>query len=516
MSVLLDTSLGALTIDLEVDAAPLCSANFLKLCKLKAYAGCLFYNVAADFVAQTGDPTGTGRGGCSAAGLLQGEARRLFTAPAECGALSHDRRGTLSMAAAEPGTFASQFVITTRDACPSLDSRSPVFGRVVSGWAVLNAINAALTDESGRPYLDIRITHTHVLVDPFPDPPGLVCPPSPVRLRPSLETAPHRLDVGEDLGLQSLLRVGGRDVEAEAAARERRAAEGDRTRAVLLEMTGDLPSADAAPPENVLFVAKLNPVTRGEDLAIIFARFGEVVKADVIRDQVTGESLCYAFVTFADKRGAEGAYGKMNNVLVDERRIKVDFSQSVARLWGSYRGGGRGGRGGGRGGAARPAPPPPSAGAQARAGFDERRGGLQLPIRVPGGGGGRGEGGRGEERNRRHRSRSRSPRVSGEGHHRHHHHRHHHHQSGGGGREGAGGDERREREATSEVRYRSQEDAAPRRERSCSPRDHRRRERSRSRSRSRDRARGTGTPPELETPLACVRAPAQRGGEVRK
>lgn len=51
-----------------------------------------------------------------------------------------------------------------------------------------------------------------------------------------------------------------------------------KARATILEMVGDLPTADAAPPENVLFVCKLNPVTTDDDLMIIFSRFGKIVK----------------------------------------------------------------------------------------------------------------------------------------------------------------------------------------------------------------------------------------------
>lgn len=51
-----------------------------------------------------------------------------------------------------------------------------------------------------------------------------------------------------------------------------------KARATILEMVGDLPSADAAPPENVLFVCKLNPVTTDDDLMIIFSRFGKIVR----------------------------------------------------------------------------------------------------------------------------------------------------------------------------------------------------------------------------------------------
>jgi peptidyl-prolyl cis-trans isomerase-like 4 len=60
--------------------------------------------------------------------------------------------------------------------------------------------------------------------------------------------------------------------------------ERDRSReahaqATILEIVGDLPDADMAPPENVLFVCKLNPVTSDDDLEIIFSRFGKVKRS---------------------------------------------------------------------------------------------------------------------------------------------------------------------------------------------------------------------------------------------
>merc|ERR1712107_689941 len=53
---------------------------------------------------------------------------------------------------------------------------------------------------------------------------------------------------------------------------------------------------------------------------------------EVIRDRVSGESLQYAFVEFEDREACEKAYFKMDNVLIDDRRIHVDFSQSVSRF----------------------------------------------------------------------------------------------------------------------------------------------------------------------------------------
>lgn len=90
-------------------------------------------------------------------------------------------------------------------------------------------------------------------------------------------------------------------------------------------MVGDLPFANVRPPENVLFVCKLNPVTRDEDLELIFSRFGTIMSCQVIRDKKTGDSLQYAFIEFDKRSDAEQAYFKMQNVLVDDRRIWVDL-----------------------------------------------------------------------------------------------------------------------------------------------------------------------------------------------
>ncbi len=62
-------------------------------------------------------------------------------------------------------------------------------------------------------------------------------------------------------------------------------------RAVVLEMIGDLPEADAKPPSNMLFICKLHPVTSEEDLETIFSRFGNITSCDIIRDYKTGARL---------------------------------------------------------------------------------------------------------------------------------------------------------------------------------------------------------------------------------
>ncbi len=74
-----------------------------------------------------------------------------------------------------------------------------------------------------------------------------------------------------------------------------------------------------------------------QDLEIIFGRFGRITSCDIIRDYKTGDSLNYAFIGFDTDAAAEEAFFKMDNVLIDDRRIHVDFSQSMHHLWKSFK-----------------------------------------------------------------------------------------------------------------------------------------------------------------------------------
>ncbi|RKO84664.1 hypothetical protein BDK51DRAFT_22907, partial [Blyttiomyces helicus] len=173
-----------------------------------------------------------------------------------------------------------------------------------------------------RPFLSTpRIKHTIILDDPFPDPPHLRIPSASP---PPTDEMLKSIRIGEDEDITP-------DLPPEEAERLERAQEA-AARALTLEMIGDLPFAEIKPPENVLFVCKLNPVTRDEDLEIIFSRFGTILSCEIVREKKTGESLCYAFIEFDEKESCEQAYFKMDNVLIDDRRIHVDFSQSVSRL----------------------------------------------------------------------------------------------------------------------------------------------------------------------------------------
>ncbi|KAG6831981.1 hypothetical protein H0H87_003125 [Tephrocybe sp. NHM501043] len=280
--------------------------------------------LSKDFLAQAGDPTATGTGGESiwshiASGSSSSSVPRYFE-PEIRPKLKHTSRGTVSMAVApalenHKGGCGSQFFITLADNIDYLDGKHAVFGHVVEGLDTLDKMNDVFTDQDGRPFKDIRIRHVVILDDPFPDPPGLVQPPSSPTRPPDNSTR-----IAEDEDPLATLP----EEEEEKIRREKAAA----ASALTLEMVGDLPFANVRPPENVLFVCKLNSVTRDEDLELIFSRFGTIMSCQVIRDKRTGDSLQYAFIEFDKREDAEQAYFKMQNVLVDDRRIWVDFSQS--------------------------------------------------------------------------------------------------------------------------------------------------------------------------------------------
>lgn len=311
--------------------------NFLKLCKIYYYNHCAFFNVQKDFVVQAGDPTDSGEGGSSVWYHIQeqerqsqsqsrsassGSVSRLFK-PERNPKNKHIELGTLSMACSSDGGAGSIFFVTLTSNASYLDGKHAPFGRVVEDDSLdtLRKFNdEVLTDDSGKPLRDVRIRHVVVLDDPFPDPPGLVVPPSsPLPTAAQLKS----LRVGEDEELPAEGDADAAELDAVRRAREARA------QALTLEMVGDLPFADVKPPENVLFVCKLNAVTRSEDLELIFSRFGEILSCEVIRDKKSGDSLNFAFVEFDKKEDAERAYAKMDNVLIDDRRIHVDFSQSA-------------------------------------------------------------------------------------------------------------------------------------------------------------------------------------------
>jgi peptidylprolyl isomerase len=136
-TVVLTTKHGKIVIRLRPDWAPKHVAQITTLVKQKFYDGLTFHRVIPGFMAQTGDPTGTGSGGS-----------RLPNLPAEFNP-THFNRGILGMARAEdPNSANSQFFITTADA-GFLDGKYTAFGEVTSGMDVVDKIKAGTQDNNG-------------------------------------------------------------------------------------------------------------------------------------------------------------------------------------------------------------------------------------------------------------------------------------------------------------------------------------------------------------------------------
>jgi peptidyl-prolyl cis-trans isomerase-like 1 len=130
------TTLGPITLELYTQHAPRACHNFTELTRRGYYDGCRVHRLVPGFILQSGDPTGTGRGGESVyGGAFEDETSRE---------LKHTGAGILSMANAGPHTNRSQFFITLAPA-PSLDGKHTIFGRVCAGMEVVRKISLVPT-----------------------------------------------------------------------------------------------------------------------------------------------------------------------------------------------------------------------------------------------------------------------------------------------------------------------------------------------------------------------------------
>ena len=131
-------------IEFYPDDAPKTVENFRTLSGQGFYDGIIFHRVIPDFMIQGGDPTGTGSGGPGYQFEDEFNDRKVD-------------RGALAMANAGPDTNGSQFFIVTADACPWLDGKHTVFGRVVEGMDVVDAISNVPRDARDKPREPVAI-----------------------------------------------------------------------------------------------------------------------------------------------------------------------------------------------------------------------------------------------------------------------------------------------------------------------------------------------------------------------
>jgi cyclophilin family peptidyl-prolyl cis-trans isomerase len=138
-SARIETDQGEILCELHAEKAPTTVNNFVFLAREGFYDKVLFHRVIKDFMAQTGDPTGTGSGGPG------------YTFEDEFHPdLRHDSAEILSMANSGPSTNGSQFFVT-HVATPWLDDKHSVFGKVTEGMDILLSIAERDPGDSGAP-----------------------------------------------------------------------------------------------------------------------------------------------------------------------------------------------------------------------------------------------------------------------------------------------------------------------------------------------------------------------------
>jgi peptidylprolyl isomerase len=147
--VQLSTNRGDILIELS-ENRPITTGNFIKLVSEGFYDGVIFHRVIEKFMIQGGCPKGNGTGGPG------------YTIRDEITADNRNTRGTLSMANAGPNTGGSQFFINLVDNT-HLDKHHPVFGKVINGMDVVEAIGKSKTGKNDRPQEDIVIQKATVV-----------------------------------------------------------------------------------------------------------------------------------------------------------------------------------------------------------------------------------------------------------------------------------------------------------------------------------------------------------------
>eukprot|EP01120_Amphizonella_sp_Union-15-10_P002025 TRINITY_DN12168_c0_g1_i1.p1 TRINITY_DN12168_c0_g1~~TRINITY_DN12168_c0_g1_i1.p1 ORF type:complete len:162 (+),score=25.42 TRINITY_DN12168_c0_g1_i1:71-556(+) len=159
MSVTLHTTLGDIKIEVLCELVPIASYNFLALCASGYYNGCIFHRNIPKFMIQTGDPTGTGKGGES---IYKDKFQDEFRDE-----IKHIR-GTVSMANSGPNTNQSQFFICYKD-LPRLDKQYTAFGKVIHGFEVLDAMEKVPTGPKNRPVTPIVLRSITIHANPIAD-----------------------------------------------------------------------------------------------------------------------------------------------------------------------------------------------------------------------------------------------------------------------------------------------------------------------------------------------------------
>lgn len=319
MSILFETTAGNVVIDVETTSL---GYNFVKLARANYFFFAPFYGLKKDTVVVSGDPDypeSHGRSICAIAtipekyGHNDGGYLHFTTVDDEKGAKSvsaDDSDSALGVVffvtrgeiASQDPTIGSTFAISLTSDWNLLRHMKNLVrvGRVAEGFPALDTINNSAVDDQGRPLIDVRITNTHILHDPFPE----------------LEVPQLSHEVSETQL---------RNVRISTSPKPERDSDHVNSAAIALELLGDLPHYNVKPSPHTLFIAKLNPVTDAASIASLFLRYGTVKGVTII----AGKS--YGFVELSSTTEADRAYAALQDVVVDGRHVVVDYSQSTKK-----------------------------------------------------------------------------------------------------------------------------------------------------------------------------------------
>ena len=310
MSLSLETTLGDFMVDLLEPISgqsrynrqlEITVAHFLSLCRSKVFHDAPFHNIQRSFAIQLRPIRAVGREDVVELDDVLRHNR-------------HDRFGLVGLMVREGGRISGDLYITTATSpLRSLDERGIIIGRVrESGHSVIRHLDRVPVDPmTAKPLEPVSIKKTRIV-----DYPEYI---DRTRLDPECQSpSRHTADEEEESSVLKGANNGSTTPENADAVWE-------REQRLKLQVLGDRSAAiDTTASTRTLFVARLNPLTDSDDLKLVFSRFGRIVSCEVKK----GASGNFAFIEFADRRDCDVAVQKMDGVVLDDRRIRVDYSHS--------------------------------------------------------------------------------------------------------------------------------------------------------------------------------------------
>lgn len=363
MSVLFETTLGDIVIDLYYKECPLACKNFLKLSKIKYYNNSLFHEIQSNYIAVCGIPVNKNLPYCKKENEFDfiskldnkfedsesfnkintklNNFNSLKEATSIYGILGqnkyfknefhlklkHNKKGLVSTANLGSNLNNSLFFITLTDNhIIQFDNKHSIFGIVAEGIEVLDKLNKVICDNvSNKPLQNVRILKAIVLDDPFSDDEILHLIPnnSPLIIKDveydliNMLSKENDENVDNNKGLKNLIKINElRSKEIALNLLE------NNINTNKISNSNTIHIDDA----NTIFVGNLNPMTHEEGLIDIFSKLGNVIDCEIIRDKNSKISKGFGFIKFKSQSSCEQAVLKMNNAIIDDRKIKVDFS----------------------------------------------------------------------------------------------------------------------------------------------------------------------------------------------